>query len=115
MTPLQKAHAANRTFGRRVRALRIASGLSQMELGKLAKVGDRFVGIIERGGGNPSLLTMALIAEALESDLGEMLQEKASAPYVMLRGSEAARAREAIAVLRSVFPNRRKTRKRRTD
>jgi transcriptional regulator with XRE-family HTH domain len=94
-------------FGRRVRALRLASGLSQADLGRLALVGDRFVGLIERGKGNPSLVTMALIAEALESDLGEMLSQDASSSYVTLKADDATRAREAIAVLRAVFPEHR--------
>ena len=59
-------------FGVRVRALRMAKGLSQEELAFRAGVHRTYLGGIERGGRNPSLKNITTIAKALEISLSEL-------------------------------------------
>lgn len=61
--------------GRNVRKLRIQKGLTQEELAFEAKIDLTYVGGIERGKRNPSLLVMARIAAALSVPLGKLLAE----------------------------------------
>lgn len=56
-------------FGKRLRQLREGKGVSQEELSKLAGFDRTYVGKIERGERNPSLETIAKLAEKLEIDL----------------------------------------------
>ena len=70
----RSAISAVRTFGRRVRASRLQAGISQIELGRRARVSVRFVGLIERGESNPSLITMTLIADSLGCNIIDLLQ-----------------------------------------
>ncbi|ASD28031.1 helix-turn-helix domain-containing protein [Brevundimonas diminuta] len=51
--------------GSNVRALRIAKGITQEELAFEADLDLTYVGGIERGKRNPSLMVMARLAEAL--------------------------------------------------
>lgn len=57
----------------RIRMLRQAKKLSQEELADLAGCHRTYVGMIERGEGNPSLRVLVSIAEALEVDLTDLL------------------------------------------
>jgi transcriptional regulator with XRE-family HTH domain len=59
-------------FGKKVRALRLAKGLSQEELAFRAGVHRTYLGGIERGERNPSLKNIAAIAKALDSTLSEL-------------------------------------------
>jgi transcriptional regulator with XRE-family HTH domain len=60
--------------GRNVRRLRLAKpGLSQEKLAVDAGIDLTYLGGIERGRRNPSLLVMARIAEALGVELAELL------------------------------------------
>jgi transcriptional regulator with XRE-family HTH domain len=52
-------------FGKRVRELRKAKGLSQEELAFKAGIHRTYIGGIERGERNPSLKNIASIAKAL--------------------------------------------------
>ena len=61
-------------FGKKVRALRLAKGLSQEELAFRAGVHRTYLGGIERGERNPSLKNIAAIAKALDSTLPELFQ-----------------------------------------
>lgn len=76
------ARAVIATFGHRVRANRRALGISQPELGRLARVTPKFIGQIERGESNPSLATMVLVADALGADLLDLLQAENSPPVI---------------------------------
>ena len=59
--------------GQNVRRLRQRKGLTQEQLAFEAKIDLTYVGGIERGRRNPSLLVMARIAEALSVPLQRLL------------------------------------------
>ena len=65
------------TFGHRVRALRRGAGLKQDELAALAYVRPAFIGQIERGETNPSLVSIALVANALGCEVADFFPRKA--------------------------------------
>lgn len=60
--------------GRNVRLLRQAKGLTQEQLAFEAKIDLTYLGGIERGRRNPSLIVMARIASALDADLTEIVR-----------------------------------------
>ncbi len=62
-------------LGRNVRRLRQQKGLTQEELAFEAKIDLTYMGGIERGRRNPSLLVMARIADALSVPLPRLLSE----------------------------------------
>lgn len=53
------------TFGKQVRKLRLAKGLSQEELAELAELHRNYIGGIERGERNLGLLNIVQLARAL--------------------------------------------------
>jgi len=61
-------------FGRNVRRLRQQRGLTQEKLAFEAEIDLTYMGGIERGKRNPSLLVMARIAEALSVPLPKLLE-----------------------------------------
>ncbi len=61
-----------RQFGKRVRELRLARGLSQEEMAFKIGVHRTYLGGIERGERNPSLRNIAAIAMALDITLREL-------------------------------------------
>jgi transcriptional regulator with XRE-family HTH domain len=61
--------------GRNVRRLRQQRGLTQEELAFEAEIDLTYVGGIERGRRNPSLMVMARIADALSVSLPKLLNE----------------------------------------
>lgn len=60
-------------FGARVRAARIALGLSQEDVAQLADMHSTNYGRIERGEANAELHTIVRLATALNVDPGELL------------------------------------------
>jgi transcriptional regulator with XRE-family HTH domain len=62
-------------LGRNVRRLRQQKGLTQEKLAFEAEIDLTYVGGIERGKRNPSLLVMARIADALSVPLVRLLGE----------------------------------------
>lgn len=62
-------------LGRNVRRLRRQRGLTQEELAFEAEIDLTYMGGIERGRRNPSLLVMARIAKALSVPLPKLLSE----------------------------------------
>jgi transcriptional regulator with XRE-family HTH domain len=62
-------------FGRNVRRVRQQRRLTQEQLAFEAEIDLTYVGGIERGKRNPSLLVMARIAEALSTPLPKLLQD----------------------------------------
>jgi transcriptional regulator with XRE-family HTH domain len=61
-------------FGRRVRDLRKARGLSQEELAERAGLHRTYVGGIERGERNPSLVNIGQIVQALGVNVRELFE-----------------------------------------
>jgi transcriptional regulator with XRE-family HTH domain len=61
--------------GRNVRRLRQQKGLTQEELAFEAKIDLTYMGGIERGKRNPSLMVMARIAQALSVSLVRLVAE----------------------------------------
>jgi transcriptional regulator with XRE-family HTH domain len=61
--------------GRNVRKLRQQKGLTQEQLAFEAEIDLTYVGGIERGKRNPSLMVMARIAEALSVSLPKLLSD----------------------------------------
>ena len=59
--------------GKNVRELRLARGLSQETLAHASEIDLTYLGGIERGKRNPSLLVMVRIALALDSDVKRLL------------------------------------------
>jgi transcriptional regulator with XRE-family HTH domain len=91
-------------LGRRTLALRTLRNLTQEELGERAGVSGKFVGQIERGTGNPSLKTMAALAQALGIELWELVRFEESRPEGSPRN--AARALAAAERVSSYFLRR---------
>ena len=59
-------------FGARMRALRNAKDLSQEDVALIANLDRSYLGRIERGRANVSLINIHRIAEALEVEAGEL-------------------------------------------
>jgi len=69
MTILQK-------FGLRIKELRSAKGITQEDLAELSGLSRQYVGDVERGTRNISLVNIEKIATALEITLSELLKFK---------------------------------------
>jgi len=63
-------------FGERVRKLRIEKGLSQEALADLAGIERSYMGHIERGDQNITLIKIFQIAEALEMSPGYLIDNE---------------------------------------
>lgn len=63
-----------RRFGARLRSLREAAGLSQEDLGELASLHRNYVGGVERGEYNLTLVSIARLAKALGISPSELLK-----------------------------------------
>ncbi|WP_084175702.1 helix-turn-helix domain-containing protein [Brevundimonas bacteroides] len=66
-------------LGEKVRQLRLERGITQEQLAFEAKVDLTYVGGIERGRRNPSLLVIARIAAALGAEPADLIAQKARA------------------------------------
>jgi len=60
--------------GGNVRKLRLAKGITQERLAFAAELDLTYIGGIERGRRNPSLLVMARIADALDASLVDLIK-----------------------------------------
>ena len=67
-------------FGRRVRALRKRAGLSQEQLALKCGLDRTYVGGVERGERNISIVNIGKIARALDLSLKDLFDGEASAP-----------------------------------
>lgn len=61
-------------FGSKIRNLRQQAGLSQEELASRANVHRTYVGMVERGEKNATLITLLRIAAALEADVACLVE-----------------------------------------
>ena len=68
------------SFGQSVRAIRVASGLTQEELADRAGLDRSYIGGVERGERNPSLSVIEKIAEGLDVTLAELFSYPAKDP-----------------------------------
>jgi transcriptional regulator with XRE-family HTH domain len=59
-------------FGKQVRRVRLARGISLRELDRRSHVGFRFIGELELGKENPSLATVMRLADGLECELTDL-------------------------------------------
>lgn len=62
-------------MGERVRSIRVDRGLSQEELGERSGLHRTYIGHIERGEVNASLLNICKIAGALDADVADLTRE----------------------------------------
>ena len=62
-------------FGQAVRRLRLAKGVSQEALAELAGIHRTYIGDVERGTRNISLVNILRIARALDVSPGQLMQE----------------------------------------
>ena len=62
-------------FGRRVRGLRLAMGVSQETLGERSGIHRTYIGGIERGERNLSLLNIAKVAAGLGVEIRDLFPE----------------------------------------
>jgi transcriptional regulator with XRE-family HTH domain len=65
-------NTARKTFGKRMRKVRKAQGLSQEKLGELAGLHRTYIGAIERGEESVSVDNVAKIAKALKVKSSEL-------------------------------------------
>jgi transcriptional regulator with XRE-family HTH domain len=62
-----------KVIGARVHAKRLAAGLSQEQLGEHADIHRTYIGAVERGEKNVTVVTLAKIARALRCKLTDLL------------------------------------------
>ena len=100
-------------FGKQVKALRLAKGLSQAELADLINVSDEWIRRIERGEGSPSLDTVEALSNAFQEDVSVLFGgngEATAVPAPLLRAMSQLDDAEidwisaAVAVLRTRPP-----------
>lgn len=63
-------------FGNQIKAIRLRKGISQEELASIAGVHRTYVGMIERGEKNITLITMNKFSEALGVPVAELVSGK---------------------------------------
>lgn len=64
-----------RLFGSRVREMRLAAGLSQMQLAHVADLDPTYVSAVEQGRRNIGLVNICQIARALEVPVRELFPD----------------------------------------
>ncbi|WP_336755724.1 helix-turn-helix domain-containing protein [Pantoea sp. USHLN298] len=63
-----------KSFGKRIRFLRLSAGLSQEQLANLCDLDRTYVGGIERGERNPALKNIHRLAQALGVSLSDLFK-----------------------------------------
>ena len=71
--------SGNKILGNNIKAYRNSKGWSQEELAHLSGITPAHLGHIERGEGNPTLLTLLSVSNALQVDLSELVKNNAEA------------------------------------
>ena len=59
-------------FGERIRQLRKSDNLSQEQLAEITGLHRNYIGMVERGERNPSLLNINILAQAFQLSLREL-------------------------------------------
>jgi transcriptional regulator with XRE-family HTH domain len=75
LVPSQRQGDPQLAFGQAVRKFRLKRAVSQERLGELANIHRTYIGDVERGTRNISLVNMTRIAKALEVPLSRLIQE----------------------------------------
>jgi transcriptional regulator with XRE-family HTH domain len=73
-------HPLHTRFGQAVRRRREAAGLSQEELAERAGLSRNYVGMVERGESNPTLLVLHGLAAALGTTMTALVREVEADP-----------------------------------
>jgi len=92
-------------FGAALREWRTRQQLTQEQLAERSALSSKFIGEVERGAGNPTIETIARIADALDirvSDLFESLDRDAGTAYRLSR-RDVQVVREAAASIDSLL------------
>lgn len=63
-------------IGKNIRTLRLSKRLSQEKLGEVAGLHRTFIGAIERGERNISIVTLHKIASALDTSVADLITRK---------------------------------------
>lgn len=71
--------SGNKILGNNIKAYRNAKGWSQEELAHLSGITPAHLGHIERGEGNPTLLTLLSVSNALQVNLSELVKSNVDA------------------------------------
>jgi transcriptional regulator with XRE-family HTH domain len=79
--PRKKPSAAKETVGDRIRRLRLARGLTQIQLGRRVGVSQRVVTYYEVEGVSPAPDLLLKLAKALDVGTDELLGQKIRGPY----------------------------------
>jgi transcriptional regulator with XRE-family HTH domain len=61
-------------FGARIKMLRQEKGLTQEQFAKKCGLHKNYIGMIERGERNPSLLNIEVIAKGLEISISDLMR-----------------------------------------
>ena len=61
-------------LGRRIRAIRLQCGLTQVELAIKCEFDRNYIGMLERGERNPTYLTLCKMAEHLEMNVSDLIK-----------------------------------------
>ena len=91
-------------LGRRIRSLRQGKSLTQQQLGERAHLNYKYLGALERGEENPSLLVLERIATALDVELLDLFHfahEEAS-PRMLRKSLSRLLARADTGQLQSI-------------
>lgn len=70
----KRQHKILVALGNAIREARLAKGVSQEKLALMAEVDRSYVGRIERGDNNVAILTLARLADALDTTVGKLMQ-----------------------------------------
>lgn len=61
-------------FGTKVKKLRLEKGLTQEQFAQKSGLHKNYIGMVERGERNPSLINIEVIAKGLEIDIWELMK-----------------------------------------
>lgn len=103
--PVAPREPLQRALGIRVRRLRARRGITRKVLAQIADVSERHLANLEAGDGNPSVLILQQVAQALDCSLAELLGDETtdSPDWLLIRdllhgrsAAELQAAREAL-------------------
>lgn len=70
---MQKEENILLVFGQRIKELRQSKKITQDQFAKLCDLHKNYIGMIERGERNPSLINIEIIAYAFEMSISELM------------------------------------------